>query len=242
MKLRYEHIKSTCAIGAMLLFLIVLHTGAVYLFAVHKVVTTGDQLASNEGMSAFKAYLEDPTQYQQQSPFRLAHAMHREFGYIRNITIRKTPDHTMYAHIYLQDPWIDLVQQDYVLMQNATAMPKKYLQYAQLHGITQLDTTLADPETAAVSPQLIATLQEIDREIIANSYITCNHLHEIRIRMKKENMELVCNRNHLPDKMTMDRCKKIKAELEAVDRYPEGICADIRFSNQIIVSKAQARR
>jgi hypothetical protein len=242
MKLRYEHIKSTCAIGAMLIFLITVHTLAVYIFAVRNVVTHVDPLASSEGITALKGYLEDPKRYQQESTTRLAHNMQKTFAYIQSITIAQTPDHTIRAQINLHKPWIELVQQDQILMQNASAMPKKYLDGSYLRGITQLDTTLADPETAEVSSQLITALQEIDQEIIAHSYITCNHLHEIRIHMKRDNMELVCNRTSLPDKKIVDQCKKIKHELETVDRYPDGICADVRFCNQIIISKLQARR
>lgn len=242
MKLRYEHIKSTCAIGAMLIFLITVHTLAVYIFAIRNVVTQVDPLVSSEGIIALKSYLENPERYQRESAARMAQNMQKTFAFIRNITIAQTPDHTICTQIHVHKPWIELVQQDQVLMQNASAMPKKYLDGSFLRGITQLDTTLADPETAQVSSQLITTLQEIDPDIINNSYITCHHLQEIRIHMKQNNLELVCNRNTLPDKKMVEQCKKIKQELETNDRYPDGICADVRFCNQIIISKLQARR
>lgn len=236
MKLRCEHIKKTCAIGVQLLFLIMMHTGLVYIFAVKRIFTCADPLLSAQGVRSLRSALADYTRSPMRGLYDRMRHLKTACPYIEEVRMQREPNSSLQVHVGMYRPWIALMQQGSVMLANNYCIAMSSLQPEALDQLMQVDTPLVHDQQG-LNRVLYDTLCALDEQLFARAHIVCKDPYEVRISLPHDPIEIVCNRDHLPDAALIERCKVIAGKAA----YAGGIVADIRFENQIIVSQRQVR-
>jgi hypothetical protein len=118
-------------------------------------------------------------------------------------------------------------------------IPSFYYEKSVLALLPKIELSL-ELQEGRLPEHIFSYLKKIDTDLIKGSKIAWKHANEIRISLKDLQIQFVCNEQSVINKRLLDYCATIAQEIKTQSSCSQSILADVRFADQIIVSKVKS--
>lgn len=234
MKLSFGNVKKAIYICAALLFLVCIHVVSVYVFAVHRFSISYDPIITAQARDDIDHYIQEKELYKLPSG-QLDRSLKAAFPSISSITCRRRPDNVLELSLKAAEPHI-VVGDDYLVTVDNYLVPYAYYEKEET-GSLPIMQGISEMQDQRLPSHIFAYVQKLDRALLKEATILWKHSNEILITMKEPRLKLICNEYIIPTKELLDCCATIAHEIKAQSSSVQSLLADVRFADQIIVSK-----
>ena len=236
MKLKSRDIKKVCTVVAALFLLVTVHVASVYLFAVHRFTVIADHRLSSTAVEHIEAFLSSTDEHTSLSMQALAQKLKQHFGFLETVSCCQRADGIVEVIVEQAAPFMLLNNGTMALTKhNRIVSPQVYA------AIKKEKLAICNVPLLSNEQQLphdaFAYLRAIEKEILPGSTIDWQHRHTISFHPAGHTIELICNQEIKPSSQLLDHCHHILSESNW-----QGLRADARFDQQIIISKLTSRR
>lgn len=234
MKLNSGDIKKAVSVIMALLFLVCVHIASVYVFAVHTFSVAYAPLFTVQARNDINRYIEQKGLYKLH-PDKLARLLKRDFPIVCSVESEYGPDGKAMLFVQAAQPFLSIKGEDIITYDNYV-VPSFYYDKSALALLPTIECSL-ELQDGRLPEHIFSYLKKIDADLIKGSQIVWRHANEIKITLKDLQVQLLCNEQSVINKGLLDYCTAIAHEIKAQSFCVQSILADVRFADQIIVSK-----
>jgi hypothetical protein len=217
-----------------LIFFVCIHLISVYFFAVHRFAVSYDALISPQTQSAITAYVNSYPTYALNFAL-LEQSLKQKFSCIASIQASAQPNGIIKLHIDTIRP-LYLLNDKYMITAHNSIINADYYTDAITQKIPTLQMALQSDQKN-LSEKTFAYISTLCTLALSDMAVFWKQPHDIHIHLPTDNIKLRCNANTMPTQELFDRCIQIAQEHNRSSTQAKKVLADIRFDNQIIVSK-----
>ncbi len=234
MKLNNGDIKKAVSVLMALLFLVCIHIASVYIFAVHRFSVAYPPIFTVQARNDINRYIEQKELYKFH-PDKLAGSLKNDFPVVCSVTSEYRPDGMVMLFIQGAQPFLS-IKGERVITSDNYAVPSSYYDKASLALLPTVEGLL-ELQDGRLPEHVFNYFKKIDADLIKGSQIAWKHENEVRISLKELQIEFVCNEQSVINQRLLDYCTTIAQEIKAQSSCMQSILADVRFADQIIISK-----
>lgn len=236
MKLNSRDIKKAVSVCAALLFLVCIHVASVYVFAVHKFSVAYEPIFTVQARNDINRYIEHEQLYKL-PPHQLTKALQSAFHVVDSVHSEQRPDGMIILALQATQPFLS-INKDYLITADNHVVPSCYYQTAAIVLLPKIEISL-ELQDGRLPEHIFSYIKKIDADLIKGSKIAWKHENEIKIDLKDLQIQFVCNEQSVITKQILDYCATIAQEIKTQSSSTQSILADVRFADQIIVSKVK---
>jgi hypothetical protein len=234
MKLNSRDIKKAVSVCVALLFLICIHVASVYVFAVHRFSMVYDPVFTAQACNDIDQYIEHEKLYKLR-PDKLTKALQSAFPIVKSVRSEHRPDGMIMLMVQAAQPFVSIGKDCLITLDNYV-VPSCYYDKAVTVFLPKIESS-CDIQNGRLPEPVFSYIKKIDADLIKGSTIVWNHANEIKINVKNLQIQFVCNEQAVITKRLLDYCTTIAQELKTQSSSTQSILADVRFADQIIISK-----
>lgn len=237
MKLNSRDIKKTVSILMALLFLVCIHVVSVYVFAVHTFSVAYEPIFTAQARNDINRYIEQKELYKL-PPDQLTKSLKVVFPVVDSVKTEHRPDGKIILLLQAAQPFLSMKGESVITVDNYV-VPSYYYDKSALALLPKIEFSL-ELQDGRLPEHIFSYMRKIDADLIKGSNIAWNHANEIRISLKDLQIQFVCNEQSVINKRLLDYCTTIAQEIKTQSSCSQSILADVRFADQIIVSKVKS--
>lgn len=229
-----KHIKTIVYTCLALIFLISVHLASVYFFAAHQFQISYDPLISSQTASDITTYINNYP-ITSLSFKQLEQSLQKDFACVASIQASAQPHGIIKVYVDAIKPLCVVDDKNIITAHNSIINADFYSpditqRLPALQISLQTDQKRLPSETFAY----LASLYSFN---IPHMEIIWKQPHDVQIHLLTENIKIRCNAYTTPDQQFFDRCIQIAREHQQPCIQAKKVLADIRFDNQVIISK-----
>lgn len=237
MKLNSRDIKKAVSVCAALLFLVCIHVASVYVFAVHKFSVAYEPIFTAQARSDINQHIEKEQLYKL-PPDQLTKSLKVAFPIVDSVSSECRPDGMITLSVKAARPFL-LISEDSLITVENYVVAACYYDKQTVALLPKIDCAL-ELQDERLPGHMFSYLKKIDADLIKGSKIAWKHANEIRIALKDLQIQFICNEQSVLSKRLLDYCTTIAQEIKTQSSSSQSILADVRFADQIIVSKIKS--
>ncbi len=234
MKVTFRDIKKVGSISIALLMLLIVRKAVLALIAVHAISLTIDPLISDQAQQLIATRLQADDGYKTMSAAKLDQAVRAQFPFITMVACSYLPHGILHLELEAAEPSIVLTDGRLVTEQNVV-VPQAYYLPEAYEGCPELEIALGYDEHE-LSDEAFRFFMKMDPAIACTCSCTWHHQYDIACVIDNA-VHLRCAKDTVPNKTLLERCNSIAQEMSQNKLYKAGWLADVRFADQIIISK-----
>lgn len=237
MKLNSRDIKKAVSVCAALLFLVCIHVASVYVFAVHRFSVAYEPVFTAQARNDINRYIEQEKLYKLPSD-QLVKSLRNTFPIIDSVRVDHRPDGMIMLQLKADKPFLSM-SGDYLITAQNYAVPSCYYDKEVVAFLPKIECSLG-LQDGRLPESIFSYIKKIDADLIKDSKIAWKHANEIKIDVKDLQIQFVCNEQSVINKKILDYCATIAQEIKTQSSSTQSILADVRFADQIIISKVKS--
>lgn len=229
-----KHIKTIVYTCLALIFLISVHLASVYFFAAHQFQISYDPIISSQTQSSITTYINNYP-IQSLSFKQLEQSLQKDFACVSFIQAHAQPHGIIKLHVHAINPLYIINDKDIVTAHNSIVDAEFYVPEIT-KKLPALQISL-QTEQKRLPPETFAYLSSLYSFNIPHIAVIWKQPHDVQIHLLTENIKIRCNAYTPPDQQLFDRCMQVIREHQQSCIQAKKVLADIRFDNQVIISK-----